>query len=138
MLETFCGTAGLSQAVQDYFGLSILALDHECKAPIHTIRMDLTSSEQQKVFLECVCFSNGTPPPSVAPPAQRLSGSRSLAWDGRRARATYKSISGQVPDRQPEVASVRTPPSDKRNAWTTGDGQRGERTESTSDRHMTE
>ena len=56
ILETFCGTAGLSQAVQD-FGLSILAIDHECKAPIHVTRMDLTSPEQQKVFLECVCFS---------------------------------------------------------------------------------
>ena len=47
---------------------------------------------------------------------------------GGAARMTCKRIAGQVPDCEPDVASVRTLPSYKRNAWTNVDGQRGQNT----------
>ena len=53
-------------------------------------------------------------------------------------RTTYKSVAGRVPDRWPGVAAARTPPSQKRKAWTNVNGQCGlnRNIKATSDRHM--
>ena len=57
-VEVFCGTAGVSRAVQET-GLSIMPIDRVSKTNrVSVACLDLTKPQDQRIFLERLAFAN--------------------------------------------------------------------------------